>query len=61
MDDYEERLLRACLAALVRRINSRMAIPYWEVNRELDRETQVDCVLDADAVRLRIAVREVPA
>ena len=56
--DYEQRLVRACLAALARRSGGGLLISYLEIGRELASGSTPEIVCDGDAKAARIYVPE---
>jgi hypothetical protein len=54
----EQRLARACLAALARRASVALVVTNEEIEREYANGAQLVCVSDAGAMCVRISVRE---
>ncbi len=58
IQDYEQRVVRACLAALARRSGAGLLVSYADIGREMDSETTPEIVCDGDGKCARIYVPE---
>jgi hypothetical protein len=56
--DYERKVVRACLAALARRSGVGLLVSYSEIGREMDNDTTPEIICDGDAKCARIYVPE---
>jgi hypothetical protein len=56
--DYEQKVVRACLAALARHSSDGLLVSYAEIGREMDRDTRPEIVCDGDSKCARIYVPE---
>ena len=56
--EYEQKVVRACLAALARRSSGGLLVSYFEIGREMDRGTAPEIVCDGDTNGVRIYVPE---
>ena len=57
--EQEQRLARACLAALARRAGAPLIIRYEEIEREYGADAQLSLASDAKAKCVRISIPEV--
>ena len=56
--DYEQKVMRACLAALARRSSDGLLVSYAEIGREMDCETRPEIVCEEESKCARIYVPE---
>lgn len=59
MQDYEQKLIRACLAALARRMNIGLVVTFAEIEAEYEKAADLAMAVDADAKCVRITLQEV--
>ena len=57
--EYEQKLIRACLAALTRRTGMGLVVAYGDIEREMANDVRFDIACDVDAKCVRITVPEV--
>jgi hypothetical protein len=55
MQEYEQKLVRACLAALARRAGVGLVVTFAEIEAEYDRPTDLALAIDGDGKCVRIA------
>jgi hypothetical protein len=57
--EYEQKLVRACLAAIARRTGVGLVVTDEAIEHEYENDTKLDLVCDAVAKCVRISVPEV--
>lgn len=57
--EYEQKLVRACLAAVARRTGTGLVIAFADIDREFANDTRLEIACDGDAKCVRIAAPEV--
>jgi hypothetical protein len=56
--EYEQKLVRACLAALARRIDVGLVVAFDDIEREYANDTRLEIACDDDAKCVRITAPE---
>ena len=56
--EQEQKLVRACLAALARRANAGIVVAFADIEAEYDRPSCLALIVDGDAKCVRITVEE---
>ena len=57
--EYEQKLVRACLAAIARRTGVGLVVTAEDIEREYENDTKLDLVCDVAAKCVRVSVPEV--
>jgi hypothetical protein len=59
--EYEQKLVRACLAALARRISVGLVVTFADIEAEYEKPSDLSIAVDGDAKCVRIAAAGVQA